>query len=499
MEIMIYFHLLIYFIFLTLFVVSSNAKFLSPLNSTYIMQARKRFMSIDPTKLSNPPMPTYSFSIYHCDVFEKSKFKDYDSLLDNMIARCNARASYLASTFEDDHCDVKEGGNSTLLITRQQVAGGGKIREIVPKSTEVTCVNSEYLASFLIGSPLVKNYLLIDTGSTLLWWQCGPCEANKCYKQDQPIYDLTTSRTSRKVDCIRRSSYCITEDRDFHCDQYSSECIYSKRYVDESRTNGFMAGDVIYFVLGMKPIRVTFGCSKHQSGDFSSSNSGILGFGRKVFPTEKGGYSLPSQFRSNLMFMCLPTFYSGKGSVLSFHTSKWPGATKAKLLPNYKYPTHYFVNLYKVFVNDKEVQVNPSWWKFKRDMSGGIFVDTGTTFTRFPYDFYILFRYLFRAQVRDIPLVNSTVGHFDTCYEGDPGGDDLFFPVVKLYFGSVSPTTMLFLDHERVMLKYRGFYCLAFVGWKNNYGILGVNQLQGVALTFDTSENTLAFDIDACD
>ncbi|KAM3220741.1 protein ASPARTIC PROTEASE IN GUARD CELL 1-like [Capsicum annuum] len=456
MEIMIYFHLLIYFIFLTLFVVSSNAKFLSSLNSTYIMQARKRFMSIDPTKLSDPPMPTYSFSIYHRDVFEKSKFKDYDSLLDNRIARCNARASYLASTFEDDHCDVKEGGNSTLLITRQQVAGGGKIREIVPKSTEVTCVNSEYLASFLIGSQLVKNYLLIDTGN-------------------QPIYDLTTSLLE------------------------NSECIYSKRYVDESRTNGFMADDVIYFVLGMKPIRVTFGCSKHQSGDFSSSNSGILGLGRKVFPTEKGGCSLPSQFRSNLMSMCIPTFYSGKGSVLSFHTSKWPGATKAKLLPNYKYPTHYFVNLYKVFVNDKEVQVNPSWWKFKRDMSGGIFVDTGTTFTRFPYDFYILFRYLFGAQVRDIPLVNSTVGPFDTCYEGDPGGDDLFFPVVKLYFGSVSPTTMLFLDHERVMLKYRGFYCLAFVGWKNNYGILGVNQLQGVALTFDTSENTLAFDIDACD
>ncbi|PHT75236.1 hypothetical protein T459_18758 [Capsicum annuum] len=320
-------------------------------------------------------MPTYSFSIYHRDIFEKSKFKDYDSLLDNRIARCNARASYLASTFEDDHCDVKEGGNSTLLITRQQVAGGGKIHEIVPKSTEVTCVNSEYLASFLIG---------------------------------------------------------------------------------------------------MKPIRVTFGCSKHQSGDFSSSNSGILGLGRKVFPTEKGGYSLPSQFRSNLMSMCIPTFYSGKGSVLSFHTSKWPAS-------------------------GQEVQVNPSWWKFKRDMSGGIFVDTGTTFTRFPYDFYILFRYLFRAQVRDIPLVNSTVGPFDTCYEGDPGGDDLFFPVVKLYFGSVSPTTMLFLDHERVMLKYRGFYCLAFVGWKNNYGILGVNQLQGVALTFDTSENTLAFDIDACD
>ncbi|KAH0652197.1 hypothetical protein KY289_029875 [Solanum tuberosum] len=126
-------------------------------------------MSLDPSKLSDPPMPSYAFTIYHRDVFEKSKFKNYDSLLKNRLARCEDRANYIASILEDNN-NVKEGANV-------------KIREKVPKSTSVYFAHGEYVASFLLGSSEVKTLLQIDTGSDLVWWQCGPCEANKCYKQ----------------------------------------------------------------------------------------------------------------------------------------------------------------------------------------------------------------------------------------------------------------------------------------------------------------------------
>ncbi|XP_016466462.1 aspartic proteinase CDR1-like [Nicotiana tabacum] len=278
--------------------------------------------------------------------------------------------------------DNKNDANASL--TRQQDAQGGKIRELVPKSTDTHCVHGEYVASFLIGSQLIKNYLLIDTGSGLLWWQCGPCEANNCYKQDQPLYNFTTSRISRKVDCIRRSSYCITADPTFHCDRDTSECIYNKKYTNGSGTKGFMADDVIYFVVDQRPIRFTFGCSNEQTGLFSSSYSGIVGLGHKVFPLV-------------------------------------------------------------------------------------------------------------------VPMVENPIGPFDTCYKVDPNGEELYFPVVKLYFGSVSRSTELILEQERAIVKYQGFYCLAFIGWQENYSILGVNQLHGVGLTFDTSANTLSFDINACD
>nr|XP_016507840.1 PREDICTED: protein ASPARTIC PROTEASE IN GUARD CELL 2-like [Nicotiana tabacum] len=344
-------------------------------------------MSLDSTKLPDPPMSCHTFTIYHRHVFEKSNFKDYDSLLESRIARCHARASYLASIFYDGNDVVTPNDNqndANAGLTRQQDAQGGKIRELVPKSTDTHCVHGEYIASFFIGTQLIKTYLLIDSVSGLLWWQCGPCEANNCYKQDQPLYNFTTSRTSRKVDCIRHSSYCITADPAFHCDHDTSESIYNKKYTDGPGTKG-------------------------------------------------------------------------KGSILSFHISKWPSAISAKLLPNYKYPSFYFVNFYKVFVNEREVPVKSSWWNFKRDMSGGIFVDTGTTFTRFPNDFYVIFRYIFRAAVEDSPMVENPIGPFDTCYKVDPNGEELYFPIVKLYFGSVTRSTELILEQERVIVKYQGF------------------------------------------
>ncbi|WMV36466.1 hypothetical protein MTR67_029851 [Solanum verrucosum] len=440
------------------------------------MQARKIFMSLDPTKLPDPPMPSYTFTVYHRDVFEKSKFKDYDSLLENRLARCNARARYLASVLES-----------------QNGAQGGEMLELVPKSTDIFYGGGEYVASFLIGTQMIKNYLLIDTGSDLVWWQCGPCVA--CYKQDQPLYDSIASKTFRIIGCNRHALRCRTVDPAFHCNQENFECRYDMIYADHSQTKGFIADDVITFNLDHRPVRVTFGCSKDQTGEknFSSFASGILGVGRAV------QYSLPSQFGGHVMSMCLPPFYSGKGSVLSFHTSKWPRATSAKLLFNYRYPSFYYVNLYKVFINDREVPVSPSWWKFKPYMSGGVLVDTGTSFTYFPNDFYVVFRYIFREEVQDIPMVENPNKPFDTCYKDDPSGHGLFFPVVKLYFGSVSSSTMLLLEKERVVINYRGLYCLAFVGWDRDQSVLGMMQLQGVGLTFDTLANTLSFDIDACD
>ncbi|MCD7456544.1 hypothetical protein HAX54_032131 [Datura stramonium] len=77
-------------------------------------------MSLDPTKLPDPLMPSYTFTVYHRDVFEKSKFEDYDSLLESRLARCHARANYLAS----------------LLHKSQNGARGGEMRELVPKSTD---------------------------------------------------------------------------------------------------------------------------------------------------------------------------------------------------------------------------------------------------------------------------------------------------------------------------------------------------------------------------
>lgn len=484
MEKLFHFHLFISIFFSILFAVWGNKNYFSPLNSTFIKQAKEIFMSLDPSKLLDPPMPSYAFTIYHRDVFEKSKFKNYDSLLKNRLARCEDRANYIASILDDNN-NVEEGANY-------------RIREKVPKSTSIYFAHGEYVASFLLGSNEIKTLLQIDTGSDLVWWQCGPCEANKCYKQVDPLYFPTNSKTYRKIDCKLHSSRCLDNvDKTYKCNSYNNECNYNIRFISGQRSKGFMSDDVITFALDHLPIRVTFGCGKDQMGraNFSGYYSGIVGLGRRV---NVGSYSLPSQFQSDLMSICLPGFYSGKSSTLSFHTATWPRTTSAELLQNKKFPLFYYVNLYKVFINDKEIPVHPSWWTFTKGGGGGVLVDTGTTITRFPKDLYTVFRYTFLSEIKDIPLVKGPSKILDTCFKEDPSGRELYFPVVKLYFGGVNPNNMLLLAKDRVMVHLQGHYCLGFMGWNRSHSIIGSNQLQGIGLTFDTSENTLSFDLDAC-
>ncbi|KAF3626449.1 hypothetical protein FXO38_29241 [Capsicum annuum] len=66
-------------------------------------------MSIDPTKLPDPPIPYYTLTIYNLYLFEKSKFKDYDSLLGNRFAGRQARANNLASVLENGYAISANG------------------------------------------------------------------------------------------------------------------------------------------------------------------------------------------------------------------------------------------------------------------------------------------------------------------------------------------------------------------------------------------------------
>ncbi|PHU11170.1 hypothetical protein BC332_18100 [Capsicum chinense] len=172
------------------------------------------------------------------DLFEKSKFNDYDSLPESKLARCQARADHLASILANGNVI---GANGTL--TRPHGARENKrARNRVPKTTSANYINSEIY---------------------------------KCTQKGTCVYDLT--------------------------------------YGDKSRTKGWIAEDVITFVLDQNRATILFGCGRDQMNGkkhFSPEYSGIAGIGRRML---SGGYSLPWQFEADIMAMCLPGLYSGKG------------------------------------------------------------------------------------------------------------------------------------------------------------------------------------------
>ncbi|KAH0649756.1 hypothetical protein KY284_029668 [Solanum tuberosum] len=458
------------------------------------MDARNRFMSFDTTNLLDPPRPSYTFSIFNRALFEKSKFKDYDSLLESKLARSEARANHFASILENGNTI---GANGTLTRphgTHESKRDKGKF----PKTTKVHLVEGEYVATFTIGAEETKSFLLIDTGSDLVWWQCKTYRPNKCYSQNNPIYDSTKSRTYRQLDCIVETSSCQVASKVYQCTEFGNQCLYDYKYADGSITKGWIAEDVITFYLDLGRVRILFGCGIDQTSgtQFNGEYSGIAGIGRRVL---KGGYSLPSQLEADIMAMCLPGTYSTKASTISFHTTPFKKTTSAGLLPNFGFPNFYFVNLYKIFINDKEVPFFPSLSRNfgNYDMTGGCIVDTGTIMSRFPRDFHTVFRDTFRKEVRGIPMMEVPLGAFDTCYIEEPGVVPTF-PIVKMYFGHQSPDNLLLLQQLRVVVHIRGLFCLAFLPWDQNVAIIGNHQLQGVGLTFDTGTDTLSFDLDAC-
>ncbi|KAF3622674.1 putative protein ASPARTIC PROTEASE IN GUARD CELL 1-like [Capsicum annuum] len=331
----------------------------------YIMEARKRFTSIDLTKLPDPPRPSYTFTLFSRDLFEKSKYKNYDSLLKSKLSRSQARVSHLASIF----------GNGNSI---------GANGNLTSKSADVKSTRA---------------------------------------------------------------------------------CVYDVTYADKSRTRGWIAEDVITFVLDQNQKRILFGCGKDQmSGDasFSHEYSGIAGLGRRVLT---GGYSLPSQFLADIMSMCLPGLYSGSATI-SFHTTPFDQRISAEILPNPAYPYLYFINLYKLFINNKEIPLNPSIRNFRNDIDGGRVVDTGTILTTFPRDLYNVFRDTFRKKVQDFPLVDDPTGGSYTCYKVDPGVSP-HFPNVLMYFGNEDLDNVLIPSQQRVVFLVRGLFCLALVRGMN--------------------------------
>ncbi|PHU10938.1 hypothetical protein BC332_17868 [Capsicum chinense] len=427
---------------------SINGNLYFKINKTTIAQTRKAFMDFDTCNLQDPPMPPNFVSVYHLDLLEKSKFKDYESLFTHRLTQDQARATYLVSELRQSR--DKKGINDQIL-----------------KATHVTYYQGHYVASFVIGSERIRNFLLIDTGSYLSWWQCAPCLPNKCYKQAfNAIYNYTTSTTFKHMDCVDESG-CLNSV--FRCNVDSRLCMYAQTYDNGEKTKGFLGSNIIRFVGDNTQARIIFGCGidqKSGTSEFGNTYSGIIALGKRLSARTPGIYSLPSQLGTNLFALCLPSAEAATGSFITFNKAPWVYGTEAKLLKNRQQPHLYYINLYKIFINDREVPVDPTWWNGRKE-DHGVIVDTGIG------------------------------GVFDTCYEEVEGEEEMQFPTIRLFFGNVSVTQELKL--ERVVKNLNGYYCLAILPWDDTQTLIGTHQLQGTGLTFDLKNNALTFSVDACD
>lgn len=142
----------------------------------------------------------------------------------------------------------------------------------------VTYAGGPYLMRLSIGSHRELVLAAMDTGSSITWTQCLPC--NRCIRQRLPIFRPRDSSTYRDVRC--GSAGCNAFSPSSACDKRGEKCIYIAHYGDGSYSHGAVATETFsFYSTAGKNLRfdgVVFGCGHNNAFvHVKGSASGIAG------------------------------------------------------------------------------------------------------------------------------------------------------------------------------------------------------------------------------
>ncbi|OVA07398.1 Peptidase A1 [Macleaya cordata] len=342
--------------------------------------------------------------------------------------------------------------------------------------------SGEYFVRIGVGSPPRSQYMVIDSGSDIVWVQCQPC--SQCYHQSDPVFDPANSASFAGVACT--STVC---DRLENAGCHAGRCRYEVSYGDGSYTKGTLALETLTF--GRTVVRnVAIGCGHRNRGMFIGA-AGLLGLGggSMSFVGQLGGQT------GGAFGYCLVSRGTGSYGSMIFGRRNMPvGAVWIPLIRNPRAPSFYYVGLSGLGVGGTRVPVSEEVFQLSESGYGGVIMDTGTAVTRLPSAAYEALRDSFIAGTTNLPRT-SPVSIFDTCY-------DLFdfamvrVPTVSFYFSS-GPVLTLPARNFLIPVDEMGTFCFAFAP-TSGPGIIGNIQQEGIQISFDGANGFVGFGPNTC-
>ncbi|KAK4364827.1 hypothetical protein RND71_016185 [Anisodus tanguticus] len=279
--------------------------------------------------------------------------------------------------------------------------------------SDIISIPGEYLMKIVIGTPPVETFAIADTGSDLTWIQCKPCK--ECFKQTAPLFDFRKSSTYKTVGCHTKACEAVGN---VHCVR-ENVCEYEMIYGDRSQSIGDVAYETFTFrsttnkkVDKISIPNVVFGCGHDNGGSFGNNTSGIVGLGgsnvsiiKQLDKQVNGRFSyclIPNDFSSSSPSNATSHINFGAAAVVS-----GPNVVTTPIIP--KDPdTYYYINLESVSVGEKKLEFKTSQLSSSttgQDL-GNMIIDSGTTLTFLPNDFYPAF---------ESALVDSIKGNVKLC------------------------------------------------------------------------------------
>ncbi|EHA8591602.1 Aspartic proteinase nepenthesin-1 [Cocos nucifera] len=342
--------------------------------------------------------------------------------------------------------------------------------------------NGEYLAVLFIGTPPQEFLAIIDTGSDLAWTQCDPCV--ECYYQPSPKFNSSISSTFSYLPCSSK----LCQAFQFHgCNQ---SCVYEYYYIDFSYTRGFLAAETFY--LGFNPVHnIAFGCGKNNDGAGFSQAGGILGLGR-------GPLSLISQLNLTRFAYCFISFGrpDGRGFLVFGSPPNLDGTEQhTAMIQNPSMPSAYYVNLNGITVGETLVPIASSTFELSEDGTGGMVIDSGTTYTALEETGYEPVMQAFKSQV-NLPSVDGSDFGLDLCFQLPSNSSSFQAPKLVFHFDGAD----LDLPQENyfVVDPASAVVCLMLMS-TTGPSVLGNLQQQNMLVVYDLESEQLLFRPAQCD
>ncbi|XP_047326349.1 aspartic proteinase CDR1-like [Impatiens glandulifera] len=374
----------------------------------------------------------FSTYLIHRDSLEsplRDSYVNQTSHVARAIHRSRSRLSHFKSILNLPDNDVDEDENNVYSTI---VSSGG-----------------EYLTDISIGTPPIKQMVVVDTGSDIVWTQCLPC--TKCFKQNQPIFNPQKSSSYHKLEC--NSSACTAMNNEVQsCDINPTICKYRLAYGDHSISSGELAFET--YKLGPTSIpKMVYGCGHDSQGTFDGTASGIIGLGGgslsfvgQLRDLIGGKFSYCLVYRFDLNKDTRSKISFGSHAIVSGH-----GVVSTPLIGK-KTDTFYYLSLKAISIGETRFpyeSLDKSMEVLEDDQStivdnGNIIIDSGTTLTYLPHDMYQKVKHALKKAIHH-KRVKDPQKKLKLCYKNSKnfrippiifhfaGGADLTLPMTSTF------------------------------------------------------------------
>jgi hypothetical protein len=264
-----------------------------------------------------------------------------------------------------------------------------------PVST-LTPNSGEYFISYSVGTPPVKAYGFMQTGSNFVWLQCQPCDP--CFNETSPIFNPSKSSSYKNIQC---SSTTCTHAEDIHisCSKVGDVCEYSIAYDDDGATTS--QGNLSSETLTLDSTsgsnvsfhNIVIGCGHNNRLFYSGPNSGIIGMGNGPMSLIRQlGSSIGNKFSYCLIPFCSDNGHSNYSNKLNFGDAAIVSGEGVVSTPIVKHEGpgkgYYYVTLEAISVGNKRIEYEGYKVEGTNASTRSIIIDSGTPITLLPEEFY---------------------------------------------------------------------------------------------------------------